>query len=224
MPLLVAKADHASTLCDMDGARRRWLQRVSVLHGLGSLRIDIGSEHEKGPADSRRRGQSTAGNRRLRSTAGATSHRRRHHNDDLNPLVPAKVVRMRQHDYCPVDFAHTATTGLFAAPLVPRHVADLSLGKLVGFLAAPHQAFTRTSSASHCTVQPVASQAERANRTPAGPGGPLPSGRAWRPRIAFRSLLERSHTHPKRELQRRSMSGRGFSYAFLKSDRPAHLR
>jgi hypothetical protein len=74
--------------------------------------------------------------------------------------------------YGPADFAHTAMSGLFAAPL-PRHMADRSVGKLVGFLATPHQAVTRTSSVSHCTVQAVASQADRTSRTPAaGPAGP----------------------------------------------------
>jgi hypothetical protein len=83
--------------------------------------------------------------------------------------------------YGAADFAHTAMSELFAAPR-PRQVADRSVGKLVGFLVAPHQAVTRTSSASHCTVQFVASQADRTSRTPVaepagperpgGPGGP----------------------------------------------------
>jgi hypothetical protein len=77
--------------------------------------------------------------------------------------------------YRSADFAHTALSELFAAPL-PRQVADRSVGKLAGFLA--HQAVTRTSSASHCTMHAVPSQAERTSRTPvAGPAGPdVPAG------------------------------------------------
>jgi len=86
--------------------------------------------------------------------------------------MSASVIGFGARAYGPVDFAHTPTSGLLAAPL-PRQMADRSVGKLVGFLAAPHQAVTRTSSASHCTVQDVASQADRTSRTPAaGPGGP----------------------------------------------------
>jgi hypothetical protein len=45
---------------------------------------------------------------------------------------------------------------LFPGPLPPRQVADVSVGKLVGFLAAPHHAEITISSASHCATQLVA--------------------------------------------------------------------
>jgi hypothetical protein len=93
------------------------------------------------------------------------------------PSVRNSEGRRSRHLYGPADFAHTPTSGLLAAPL-PRQMADRSVGKLVGFLVTPHQAVTRTSSASHCTVQDVVSQADRTSRTPAaGPGGPVgPTG------------------------------------------------
>ena len=50
-------------------------------------------------------------------------------------------------------FAHTPMSGLLPGPRPPRHVAALSLVKLVGFLAAPHQAVTMISSASHSATQ-----------------------------------------------------------------------
>lgn len=94
--------------------------------------------------------------------------------------VFAWEIETRRRDvYRSADFAHTALSELFAAPL-PRQVADRSVGKLAGFLALPHQAVTRTSSASHCTVHAVPSQAERTSRTPvvgpAGPEGPAGPG------------------------------------------------
>ena len=50
-------------------------------------------------------------------------------------------------------FAHTPMSGLLPGPRPPRQVAALSLVKLVGFLAAPHQAVTMISSASHSATQ-----------------------------------------------------------------------
>jgi hypothetical protein len=54
------------------------------------------------------------------------------------------------------DLAQIAIRGLFPGPLPPRQVADFSVGKLVGFLAAPHHAEITISSASHCAMQLVA--------------------------------------------------------------------
>jgi hypothetical protein len=51
------------------------------------------------------------------------------------------------------DLAQMAMRGLFPGPLPPRQVADFSVGKLVGFLAAPHHAEITISSASHCATQ-----------------------------------------------------------------------
>jgi hypothetical protein len=49
-------------------------------------------------------------------------------------------------------FAQTVTSGLFVS-LRPRHVAEFSVGKVVGFLAAPHHAVTAISSAAHLAKQ-----------------------------------------------------------------------
>jgi hypothetical protein len=51
------------------------------------------------------------------------------------------------------DLAQIAMRGLFPGPLPPRQVADFSVGKLVGFRAAPHHAEITISSASHCATQ-----------------------------------------------------------------------
>jgi hypothetical protein len=68
---------------------------------------------------------------------------------------------------------------LFPGPRPPRQVADLSVGKFVGFLATPHQAETRISLGSHSTTQLAALQVVRTTwpppetiAGPAGPGGP----------------------------------------------------
>jgi hypothetical protein len=123
--------------------------------------------------------------------------------------------------------------GLFAGPLA-RQVADRSVGKLAGFLAAPHQAFTRTSSAAHCTVQPVASQAERASRTPtadpagpegpSGPGGPggpcipVGPGSPLGPCGAF------PHAFKARATTQIDVRSRNLIWLYPDSDRPAQLR
>ena len=91
-------------------------------------------------------------------------------------------------DQGPEDLAQTAIRGLFPGPRPPRQVADFSVGKLVVFLAAPHQAEMMISSASHSATQLAALHvvrttwmpppaAELAGPAPGGPGGPCgPAG------------------------------------------------
>jgi hypothetical protein len=75
-----------------------------------------------------------------------------------------------------------AISGLFPAPRPPRQVADFSVGKLVGFLAAPHQAAITISSASHSATQLAALQVVRTTRVPAWPADPAwPTGAAAAP-------------------------------------------
>jgi hypothetical protein len=77
------------------------------------------------------------------------------------------------------DLAQTAMRGLFPGPRPPRQVADLSVGKLVVFLATPHQAEITISSSAHSATQLAALQVVRTIRTlrtaswaPAGAGSP----------------------------------------------------
>jgi hypothetical protein len=96
---------------------------------------------------------------------------------------PAALTRLARRGpslpYGPA-FAHTATSGLLAAPLV-GHVIALSLIRVTGPLRGPQYAFTSTSFWLHSALQAVGSQLERMTRMAASaadpaepdcPGGP----------------------------------------------------